>query len=177
MCTMSWDLSYSCCSSLVPIRTEQAWQKKCQTKSSTKPTDMCSQGRRWWKKVRESSQWWGTTSPLCCSQSWDNSWGSESSSTCSSFFQEMKLQPNVVLSKCKVMCLYCRSDVFVFFVHFSLIWSVAILLTDQTRCPFLLECEYSSIYIYMSHGRLCACIGPQECIHLYIAHATVFAKL
>lgn len=101
----------------------------------------------------------------------------QSSSTCSSFFQEVKLQPNVVLSKCKVMCLHCRSDVFVFFVHFSLIWSVAILLTDQTHCPLLLQCEYSSIYIYMSHGRLYACIGAQECIHLYIAHATVFTKL
>lgn len=63
MCTMSWDLSYSCCSSLVPIRTEQAWQKKCHTKSSTKPTDMWSQGRRLWKKEGESSQWWGTTPP------------------------------------------------------------------------------------------------------------------
>lgn len=178
MCTMSWDLSYSCSSSLAPSRTEQAWQKKCQTKSSPKPAGMWSQGLRLWKKGRESSQWWGTNPPLCCSQSWDNS-GLSAAKLFYLFLTvlKLKLQPNVVLSKCKVMCLHCRSDVFGFFVHFSLIWSVAILLTDQTHCPFLLQCGYSSIYIYTSHGRVCACIGAQECIHLYIAHATVFAKL
>lgn len=175
---MSWDLSYSCCSSLVPIRTEQAWQKKCHTKSSTKPTDMWSQGHRLWKKEGESSQWWGTTPPRCAAARAGTTVGVlwQSSSTCSSLFPEMKLQPNVVLSKCKVVCLHCRSDVFVFLFTFP--WCDLLLFCSKIKHIVLFSYSVNTHpFIYTWATAACACIGAQECIHLYIANATVFAKL
>lgn len=100
----------------------------------------------------------------------------QSSSTCSSLFPEMKLQPNVVLSKCKVVCLHCRSDVFVFLFTFP--WCDLLLFCSQIKHIVLFSYSVNTHpFIYTWATAACACIGAQECIHLYIANATVFAKL
>lgn len=162
---MSWDLSHSCSNSLAPIRAEQAWQKKCQTKSSTKPQACGARGAGCERKGRKTLSGEEQT-PCSAAARAGTAVGVllQSSSTCSSFKKWscslMWCFPSVK------WCVY-TADLMYLFSSFSFPWFDLLLFCLQIKHPLLFSYSVGT-HPFIYTWAMAECVLAEEFKNVYI---------